>query len=297
MKFGVELEYGDIDRSIELPNGNTYDNRDYDIVSSNGWAVDPKGKLHTIGGEINTIPVDNLEDFRSNIEDINNTLQNQTTNYRCHTHIHVSDDRLLEPEGLKQFIDYLYKNQREFRDTIYSIKSQPDVPRSMNIFQRANCLLMPERVYNAIMEAETMKEIQRGFGRRHDGGFWEWLTRRYGINAYSIFKMNRGTIEFRTFKGSTDPEILTNCAKVCKEFVEHALTDQTPFREWYREVELPKQLPVDLYIEYGYQRTNHKTKHKLSLEEIEENLYNLPTREEFENNRELYLEGFKKWKA
>ena len=295
MKFGIELEYGDIDKSIELPNGNVYDDMDYDVVSSNGWAVDPKSKFHKIGGEINTIPVDTLEDFKSNIEDINNALQTQTTNYRCHTHIHVSDDRLLEVEGLKKFIKYLYENQVDFRDTIYNLELEPGLSRSFKSFVKANSVIMPERVYHAIMEGETMEEMKRGFGRKKDGGYWSFLIRRYGINAYSIFKENRGTIEFRTFKGSTDPQVLTNCAQVCRDFVEHALTDQVPFKEWYQEVELPKQLPIDWYMEYGYQKTNHK--HGIPLQEIKENLHNLPTREEFESNREFYLQGSEKWKA
>ena len=62
LTYGAEFEFADIRRDVELPKGATWNTKDYSIVSSTGIANDPKGKLYNLGGEINTVPTDNIEE-------------------------------------------------------------------------------------------------------------------------------------------------------------------------------------------------------------------------------------------
>lgn len=301
MGFGAELELGDVDRNIALPHNNKYDNLDYTVVSSNGYAIDPKGKYHKIGAEINTQPLYSVEDFRDNINDIVNTIGHNTPNYRCATHIHVSCEELNDLDTLKKLFTYIYNNQEDWRDTITNVRRYKGISTSLNNMMTSASKLMPLRVYEAIQKASTREEVRRAFGVKNNGEYYSFLIRRYGINGYSLFKNGRGTLEFRTFKSSNDPRVLQGIVELCGRFVQEAITTQVPFLEWYKPIELPRQLPLDEYLEYGWQVTNHRFKaseHPLRMNtNVEQALATMPTREEFLKNKEHYMKGFIKWRG
>jgi hypothetical protein len=301
MGFGAELELGDVDRNITLPHNNQYDNLDYTVVSSNGYAIDPKSKYHKIGAEINTQPVYSIDDFRDNVNDIVSTIGTATPNYRCATHIHVSCDELNDLDTLKRFFRYLYDNQQQWRDTITNVKRYKGISTSLNNMMTSANKLMPQRVFEATQNATTREDVRRAYGVKNNGEYYSFLIRRYGINGYSLFKNGRGTVEFRTFKSTKDPKMLTSIVELCARFVQHAITDQKPFKEWYQPIELPQQQPLDEYLEYGWQKTNHRFKqseHPLRLNtNIEEALATMPTREEFNKNKDVYMQGFNKWRG
>ena len=92
--YGVELEYGNCDRSIEnLPDGAKWNNLDNTCVSSTGIANDPQGKLYKFGGEINTRPTTSTDEQVEHIARVNKFLRDNgpapIVNDRSNLHIHI----------------------------------------------------------------------------------------------------------------------------------------------------------------------------------------------------------------
>lgn len=131
--FGAELELADVYRHAELPKGCKWNEKEYNLCSSNGVAIDPLGKLYPYGGEINTRPTPSIEGQVELFKDILFRFKpNVGVTHRCALHCWVNIPGLdKDVKSLKRIWDYFYKNAQEIFDLVipYPKPSEKDFPK------------------------------------------------------------------------------------------------------------------------------------------------------------------------
>lgn len=281
--FGMEFEFPDVDKNIELLHGFTWDWNDGNVVNSDGTATDPTGKISKIGGEYNTSVFTDIDKFANAIRDNFALFPELSINHRSHPHIHVGHPALDTLEGYKKFVKYAYDNHNEgYARMWFDHEKKPDKTHPATkekLFARPK---MPAHVYNRIMEADSMEACKKAHGQNITGKFSGLWIKRYGWNTYSYFKENRKTVEIRTIRPTLDVDQIHEQLLLCKTIVHEALNDQTPFVDIWnsKEWNIPFGMPdFDPFLEYGWDLTNAR---KNKFDEIVENRKTLLTREQFD---------------
>lgn len=273
--YGVELEYGNCDRTIpELPDGAKWNALDNTCVSSTGIANDPSGKLYKFGGEINTRPTTTIQEQTDHIEKINRYLVSEgpspIVNYRSNLHIHVRVPGLKDDlPMLKQLLQYIHTYQQQAFDIVETIPV-PDrntlsplhyqwAKKRYDRRQTSHQHKLPEKRYDAMMRASTPTEFWHEHAHKNAKGDPSWFQcPRAGINLRQLFE-ETNTIEFRHFPGTLDMIEMESAITWCKSFLEVALNSpETPPHTLLGSYayKFPDFQPYEFETEQVYQFTN-----------------------------------------
>lgn len=267
--YGAEYEFGDIYRCFALPDGLTWNSKDYSIVSSTGIANDPKGNCYTKGGEINSKPTESMSeqiDMFSQLIDMHPEAQ---LNHRTNLHLHVRVPGLSEQLGkLKQLLAYIDYYQDEIYNLIEPIpvpdpeqfKSEEEFKGAKKRYKRrkvSHQYKVPKERVDRAIQARTVEEFFAAHAPVQANGQPAWgLTTRAGINLLQLKETD--TVEFRHFTNTKDPEELASCFLWVDNFIEAALDAGSP-QDIYNSVpawKFPPFQPYNHAMEVGYQWTN-----------------------------------------
>jgi hypothetical protein len=265
--FGAEYEFGDIWRS-DLPDGLTWNEKDYSIVSSTGIANDPRGKAYQRGGEINSVPTDSVDKQLAMFELLMQLHPEAAINHRTNLHLHISVPGLSEDlPALKKLLSYIDANQAEIYAAIEPVpepvraecKSQEAYKGALKRYKRRKVShqykVAKARVEEAL-QASTVREFFDAHSKLQANGKRAYgLTTRAGINLLQLQETN--TVEFRHFTCTKDPQKLLHCFNWVSNFVPAAL-DGASVKELVScaRWEFPEFASFDFAMECGYQYTN-----------------------------------------
>ena len=275
LTYGAEFEFADIRRDVGLPNGATWNTKDYSIVSSTGIANDPKVKLYNLGGEINTDPTDSIEEQVDVLYKIAAERPEAKVNYRSNLHLHIGAPEFTENlDMMKQILRFVDQWQEEIYPLIEPIpKPDPSDKPSMKRYRRRKVShqqkVPHDRVLRAL-EATTFDEFFAAHAPVSKEGKPLWaLTTRAGINLLQL--KETGTIEFRHFPGTLVGTELLDCFCWIHQFFYCALEGGDPIALFKSQPwTFPKFEPFDHNCEIGYQYTNFdKNSRKVVAERLE----------------------------
>lgn len=278
--YGAEYEFGDIWRT-SLPDGLTWNTKDYSIVSSTGIANDPKGILYKRGGEINSRPTERVEEQLSMFKELLESHPEASVNHRTNLHLHVRVPGLSQDlQSLKKLLSYIDKNQEEIYKNIEPIpypskdefENEESYKGALKRFRRRKVShqypVPKDRVRNAL-QAETVEGFLAAHAPQDKKGKPAWgLTTRAGMNLLQLKETD--TIEFRHFTCTKNVQELASCFVWVSKFIEGAL-DNAPVEELLRAYpyKFPEFAPYNHDMEEGYGYTNFD---KLSRKTVTERL-------------------------
>lgn len=273
--YGVELEYGNCDRSIEtLPDGASWNSLDNTCVSSTGIANDPQGKLYKFGGEINTRPTSTTDEQVEHIARVNKFLRDNgpapIVNYRSNLHIHIRVPGLKDNlPALKKLLRYINTYQQQAFDIVENIPV-PDrntLPPHEYIWHKkrydrrltSHQHKLPQKRVDAMLAATTPTEFWYEHAHKDAKGNPAWFQcPRAGINLRQLFE-ETNTIEFRHFPGTLKVTEMRSALNWCRDFLDLALNfDDVPpvsLLEKHKYA-FPQFEPYEFETEQVYQFTN-----------------------------------------
>lgn len=267
LTYGLELEWADTTRSIELPSDLASWNLFEDtIVNSDGTSNDQLGDRGGKGGEINTVPSDSsdrqVEIASSLIKLFTDAGCPPTVNFKTAMHVHIGYDGVKEDLGaMKSLISYVSKYQVELLWSTFKLaepkpqhyESMDDYKFALEYFRKYTVpyrghVYSPETVSRAL-SASTIDEFF-DIIRPVQDEFDE--TDRSFINLSSIEK--NGTIEFRQFSSTTNTDQIRDAIDWCAAFIQEALGEQRHPLEFMSDqyYDLPDQLYIDAKLERAY---------------------------------------------
>ena len=282
--YGAEYEFGDIKRT-ELPEGLSWNTKDYSIVSSTGIANDPKGKAYTLGGEINSRPTSSIGEQLIMFKQLVEQHPEAKLNHRTNLHLHIRVPGLKEDlETLKNVLLYVDKYQEETYALIEPIPAPCFEPSATFAEHRSadkrykrrkvshQYKVPRDRVVKAL-NANTVEEFFAAHAPVQADGKPAWgLTTRAGINLLQLKETD--TIEFRHFTNTLDVLELECCFIWIQCFMSAALTDGKSPASIFNDVtgwKFPPFQPFNHAMEVGYQWTNFdKNPRKVATDRINE---------------------------
>lgn len=234
--WGFEMEYGDIDRSVIIPEHlGKWEYAETDIVNEQGKyrgvACDPLGLEPPVGGEINTKPTKTWQDQVDRIFQILDIFKQkgQIPSSSCvnHGHIHVYVPNLKNDiSSLKKLINYISRNQHITIDRCYQYSISPYMSES----KTAKTYLkwdggrpMPDYMSSNIIKlTQTFDDFIKLHAAGKDG-ISMGRPFRYAINTYCM--KHTGTIEFRCFRSSSIRKEIEDSFRFVEQFIDAALND------------------------------------------------------------------------
>lgn len=279
--YGMELEFGDIWRDRDLPDGLSWNKKDYSIVSSTGIANDPKGLVYARGGEINSTPTESIDEQLGFFSRLLAADLSPALNHRTNLHLHVRVPGLSENiEQLKALLKYADANQEE----IYSAIEPVPVPvreeyDSDSAFKGAvkryrrrlvshQYKVPAARVEEALNSATPAQFFDAHSRLQANGKRAYGLTTRAGINLLQLKETD--TVEFRHFTNTLDVDKLRSCFEWVARFIPAAL-DDAPVSQLLSayNYDFPSFVPYNHAMEIGYRYTNFdKLSRKIVTERI-----------------------------
>lgn len=270
--YGAELELADLNRKTPPPQGCNWDTKDFSMVNSDGIAVDPTGRLHDRGGEVQTWPTCTIAEQVGVFREVMFAYPDATVNYRSNLHVHI---RIL---GLKGDLKLLKSLQRFVHEVLQPVlpllepipkpteQEYPDpaaLEGAMARFKRRKrshqMFLSADRLAKQYA-AKTVEEFFENEVPRDGSGKPMWHAQaRCCVNLRQLIQTN--TIEFRHFPGTTSPtEFRAALAWVC-EFISawqdgFDVEALTQLARIHREG-MPKFKPYRHDLEQRYLLTTH----------------------------------------
>ncbi len=234
--WGYEIEWGDIDRRIDIPQHlGSWEYAETDIVNIHPpfqyKACDPLGTDPYMGGEVNTKPtktwmqqVERILEIKALFEANGNTPSASCVN---HGHLHVFVPGLKDDiESLKKLTSYIRENQDTVIKNCYNFYDTND----MKNYKNAKMYLkldggrtMPDYMSSNIISGATDFEHFIKLHAAGKDGVSMGRPFRYGINTYCM--KHTGTIEFRCFRSTTKGEEIESQFRFVEMFMEAALND------------------------------------------------------------------------
>jgi len=273
--YGVELEYGNCDRTIEqLPDGAKWNALDNTCVSSTGIANDPQGKLYKFGGEINTRPTTTSDEQVEHIAKVNKFLRDNgpapIVNYRSNLHIHIRVPGLKDDlPALKKLLRYINTYQQQAFDIVETIpvpdrNSLPPLEytwakKRYDRRQTSHQHKLSQKRVDAMLAASTPEEFWHEHAHKDAKGNPAWFQcPRAGINLRQLFE-ETNTIEFRHFPGTLNVTEMRSSINWCRDFLNLALNydDVAPISLLEtNKYKFPDFQPYEFETEQVYQFTN-----------------------------------------
>jgi hypothetical protein len=273
--YGVELEYGNCDRTIaNLPDGAQWNALDNTCVSSTGIANDPQGKLYKFGGEINTRPTTTVDEQVEHIAKVNKFLRDNgpapIVNYRSNLHIHIRVPGLKDDlPALKKLLRYINTYQQQAFDIVETIPVPDRNTLAPEVYtwakkrydrrQTSHQHKLPQKRVDAMLAATTPTEFWYEHAHKDAKGNPAWFQcPRAGINLRQLFE-ETNTIEFRHFPGTLKVTEMRSAVNWCRDFLELALNyDDVPPVKLLEtnKYAFPDFQPYEFETEQVYQFTN-----------------------------------------
>jgi len=230
--YGCELEWGDVPRSIEIPEElGSWDMTETDIINMRPpyqyVAADPLGINPPVGGEINTAPTHTIQGQVEIITALKKLFPEEpTVGCRSHTHIHIFVPGLREDiVSLKKIVKYLGENQEDMLAATYPFKPHPMMRKQKGAtyyFKQDGGLRMPQWMAKNLVEKTHDFDTFIKMHRSGKAGIRTHLRPyRYCLNTYWLSRSP--TLEFRCFRGSTDESEIESCFRFANRFIESAL--------------------------------------------------------------------------
>lgn len=275
---GLELEWADVDRWASIPEYlGSWNDQDYSIVNSDGHANCPTGQTWRWGGEINTRPTETCGDQAVIVEALVALLK-PTINYKCNLHVHVGHDQLRDVRDGGGDLDLLKRVARYLRDAedfVYQFVEPIEVPDSTEFpdpeelrgakkrYRRnltSHHHSLSEARWTEMMSAKSVIEFKNAHAAPATGGKRAWhVAPRPGMNMRSLWK--HGTIEYRHFPGTCDPQEVFHAASWCKLITKAAVRGTpTPEQIWKENGPwvMPQFRRYDHQLALGFERTKFK---------------------------------------
>lgn len=237
--IGVELEWADVDRWSIIPEAlGRWNDQDYSIVNSDGHGNCPTGETWRWGGEINTVPTHTPREQAEITRELA-ALLNPTINYKCNLHVHVKPDfDLLSDVRVLKLAATLMREAEPFVwkyvDPIPSPSGDPDTDEWKGEKKRWTRNMKSHHGsinasrWEEMMAAETTQAFKDAHAPPTKTGGRAWhVVQRTGMNLRSLWK--HGTIEFRHFFGTADPEEIEDATAWCQAFID-MVVDSARFR-------------------------------------------------------------------
>ena len=266
--YGAEYEFGDIERTT-LPEGLTWNTKDYSIVSSTGIANDPKGEIYTKGGEINSKPTLSIGEQLDMFQELMVVHPEAQVNHRTNLHLHVRVPGLCQDlRTLKHLLSYIDTYQEDVYKLIEPIPAPAFNPQaSFNEYRGAekrykrrkvsHQYKVPRQRVQKAMQATTVGEFFSAHAPVQADGKPAWgLTTRAGINLLQLKETD--TIEFRHFTNTKSAKELASCFLWVDSFIKAALEGETPqvIYDSLGPWEFPPFQHYNHSMEIGYSWTN-----------------------------------------
>lgn len=273
---GMEHEWADVDRHFALPpHLGTWATTDYTIVNSDSHANCPTGRTWRWGGEINTQPTDSAEGQAEIVRQLLKLLDpSPVINHRSNLHVHVMPDVDLRQsqnlELLKQVATYLRRSESFVYSVVEPVPKptydeHPGVDDMYWATKRYRRRLvshhysLPLARWLELLGATTTDGVKEAHASPTRAGGRAWhIAPRPGMNLRSLWK--HGTIEYRHFPGTIDPEEIESCAEWCLRVTRAAVEGGPEVEEIWgqREWKIPKFVPCDARLERGYHETKFR---------------------------------------
>ena len=234
--YGYEIEWGDIDRNLEIPEHlGSWEYAETDIVNIHEpykyVACDPLGKEPPMGGEVNTKPtatweqqVDRIMELHQLFVDHGNQPSASCVN---HGHLHVFVPGLKDDvESLKKLVAYIQKNQALTIEHLYGFYDHPEMKRSKGAkmyLKLDGGRPMPDYMCDNIINLATDFDHFIKLHAAGKDGVSMGRPFRFAINTYCM--KHTGTIEFRCFRSTTDRKQMEDQFKFAEKFIDAALND------------------------------------------------------------------------
>jgi hypothetical protein len=266
--WGAEYEFGDINRNGILPQGLSWNAKDYSIVSSTGIANDPKGLLYGKGAEINSDPTATVQEQLDFFESLLQANLGPQLNHRTNLHLHVRVPGLSQDlNALKTLLGYIDANQAAIYEAIEPVpvpvrteyESEVAYKGAVKRYRRrkvSHQYAVPKARVERAMEARTVAEFFAAHAPVQADGNPAWgLTTRAGINLLQLKETD--TVEFRHFTNTLDVRKLASCFLWVETFIPAAL-DGAPVEQLVAasSMNFPEFVPYNHAMEVGYEYTN-----------------------------------------
>jgi hypothetical protein len=238
--YGAEHEFGDWDTRLGLPEGFYSDRREKKCANGNGIAASP---AYPFGGEVNTPPTPSPEEQGEALIEFLLMHPAASVNYRSAMHGHVRVPGLIgNLPALKRLNAYASRYGQEILDTIEPYRLNPPTReqysepvelkgalRRWKHRQVSQGTILSPALVRRMAEARSAEEF---FRTAKPPGGWQFF-RRPAVNLFRIFPETArdhttGTIEFRHFPGTRDPEIAAEAMCWCRDYLILALSDTPP---------------------------------------------------------------------
>ena len=288
LSFGAELEWSDIDRSIDIPKelgawegpkiAGYNLGSEIDIVNTKGeWrgvATDPLCLECPVGGEIHVNPSWTIESQLIRIMRIMDLFPQVGVACPNHGHIHVGIQGIRQDlQAIKNLFDYTQWNQFDVLRACsgYSEEEHGRVFESDKIgpWVRDYLLIGDAKsihtdLFTEVAKAKSLADIWKAV-EKVEAINWDWVSgkislaygsHRTAVNLYSLLKM--GSIEFRVFRASINPVEIYSSLLFSKRYVEEALKgkDGKPVAEILKEGQFKfAPLNFDEKLAKGWQET------------------------------------------
>jgi hypothetical protein len=268
--YGYEIEWGDIDRSVEIPEHlGAWEYCETDIINLRepyrGMGSDPLGKNPPVGGEINTKPTKTWEAQVDRIMELKDIFDKHGTppTAGCvnHGHLHVHVPGLTEDiDALKRLMIYVRDNQHITMDRCYQFRIHQDMSKAKTAktyLKHDGGRIMPDWLANNL--ATVPVDFEDWLRVHCCGKDAKTMSRpfRYGIHTYAL--KNSNTIEFRCFRSSVDRREIEDCFKFATEWVDAALNNGPDVLEILSNYDYkfpPFEYDHEMYM--GWEKTKHK---------------------------------------
>lgn len=257
--YGCEHELAGVDRKSELPDGMTWSNTEKDIVSEVFGAIDPTGKKHTIGGEINTPWSHTIEEQVHYMRKINRLFPEAKINHRHHTHLHIAWPGIGADLGMmKRILKYVQENVPYMVDQIFNPTKDSRMTSGSWAYQVVDRKILTDFRYQFAMEAQTTQEFFEAHAKSREGKTFYQFMQRMAINLYSIKK--HGTLEMRCLFPTLDPDVLGSSLEFFRDFTIQAMSENPVH---VKDMDLskysfPQELPYDHDLETLWYTTKGK---------------------------------------
>lgn len=235
--WGLELEWGDVDRRLNIPPGlGSWSMWETEVLNLRapyaGIACDPLGVNPPFGGEINTKPSvgweGQLDKFEGLVEFFGDAGCAPTITCLQGIHIHVHVPGLREDlPTLKRMAEYVRRNQEDYIQAVHGYFSDARIRacKATRTMSRS-AKKIPEWMLDNLQRTESVEHFMKVFRSGKDG--WKidantTMPQRHSVNIYNLSKID--TLEYRAPRSTLDVTQLRDLLSFHQRMTEASLRD------------------------------------------------------------------------
>jgi hypothetical protein len=234
--YGMEIEWGDIPRSMEIPEElGSWEYSERDIINLRDpykyVCADPLGESPPFGGEINTKPTRTWQEQVNRYFELQQLFEKEghapTVGVTAHTHIHCRVPGLRgDINALKKLTKYVKENQAAAIEHVYGFfeHNQMKGAKGSKMYLKFDGgRPMPDYMSDNIINLATDFDSFIKMHAAGKDGVSMGRPFRFAINMYALKHID--TVEFRLFRGTLDRTELESCFRFVEDFLDAALND------------------------------------------------------------------------